>query len=92
MQTSINAVSMAEAKQILSDKKIDNKEATSLGLNKKEAEELSQALQSKTLTEKTALEKLMQEGHIRELPNDDGSFIGNLLRNSKIYLQNKFLN
>lgn len=45
MQTSINAVSMAEAKQILSDKKIDNKEATSLGLNKKEAEELSQALQ-----------------------------------------------
>ena len=81
MAAEIKSVTMAQAKEIMKDKTIDRDEAQKLGLSTQEAESLTKGLQGNKISEKTALEKLMQEGHISDLKQtDNDTFFGGLLR------------
>ena len=61
MAAEIKLVTMAQAKEIIKDKIIDNNEAQKLGLSTQEAESLTKGLQGNKISEKTALEKLMKK-------------------------------
>lgn len=92
MSTEVNTVSTAQAKQILSDKRIDREEAKSLGLSEEQANILTEGLQGNYVNKKGLLEKWMQDGTIVDLPKEKrSSFVGRLLRKMELNKTADFL-